>query len=171
MTAVDARAQTTPFPLSYWHFQALPLPQAKHSRQPRTPSLFSKQPANPPITVPRLRPRQLQHPLHQQRLVGTWLGRESLSAPRLIDYRACPSLGDAELRSKLDDRRSLPGRPYQFPSERCFSIWMSNAWSATSCFSRRFSSSKSFSLLASSHFIPPYWARQRSSVDSLTSRA
>jgi hypothetical protein len=48
---------------------------------------------------------------------------------------------------------------------------MSNAWSATSCFSRWFSSPKCFSLLASSHFIPPYWARQRSSVDSLTSRA
>jgi len=48
---------------------------------------------------------------------------------------------------------------------------MSRARPATYCFSRRLSSSKCLSLLASSHFIPPYWARQRLSVDSLISKA
>jgi len=77
-----------------------------------------------------------------------------LTAPWLINHRACPSLGDAELRLKLRNRCSLPGRAYQFPSENCFS------------------------LLASSHFIPPTItvsrrcrARHRSSVESLTHKA
>src|SRR5437870_10679898 len=47
---------------------------------------------------------------------------------------------------------------------------MSSAWSATSFFSRWFSISRFFRRLASSAFIPPYCARQRFHVASLTSR-
>ncbi len=43
--------------------------------------------------------------------------------------------------------------------------------SATKVFSRLFSSSSCFSLLASLNLIPPYWDRQRSNVDSLPSKA
>ena len=82
-------------------------------------------------------------------------GPESLTAARLVDRLARPSLGDVELLTKLDDRRALPGRAYQCPSARCFSIWKSMAWSATNCFNRRFSSWRALSRFASSDFIPP----------------
>jgi hypothetical protein len=103
-------------------FSPLSLPQTKHSRQLRTPSFFSKHQADAAISVPWLRPRQLQHPLYQRYLIRAGLGLKSLTATRLSHHRTSPSLGDAELRAKLDNRRSLPGRAYQFPSERCLSI-------------------------------------------------
>ena len=40
--SIGTRSQTTPFSLLYRHFQPLPLPQSKYSRQPSTPSFFSK---------------------------------------------------------------------------------------------------------------------------------
>ena len=47
---------------------------------------------------------------------------------------------------------------------------MSNAWSATIRFRRWFSFSSSFSRLASSAFMPPYWFFHRCHVDSVISR-
>jgi hypothetical protein len=47
---------------------------------------------------------------------------------------------------------------------------MSSSFSATSRLSRAFSTSSSFSLFASSDFMPPYWLLQRWKVYSLTPR-
>ena len=106
------------------------------------------------------------------------LSLKSLSTTRLINHLACPSLGDAELSLELRDCRSPSARAYQFPSERCLSLWMSKVWSATKVLNRLFSSPRCFSRFASSHFIPPPTtaprrcpARQRSGVDSLISKA
>ena len=53
------------------------------------------------------------------------------------------------------------------------SLWArtSSSLSATRRFNAPFSRSSSFKRLASSAFIPPYWARQRWKVTSDTSRA
>jgi len=164
--------------LFYRHFQLSPLPQSKYWRQPSTSSYFSKQPANSTISIPRPGSRQLRHPLHERCLIRTGLGLESLTATRLINHLARRLLGDAELSLEFCDCRSLPGRAYQFPSERCLSIWLSRDKSATKVLSRLFTSSRCFSRFASSHFIPPPTtvlqrcpARLRLSVVSLIAKA
>ena len=113
------------------------------------PTFGSQQPAYPAIAEPWAFANHLQHPFHQRRLVGARLLPITLTRTRLIQRLTRPSLGDGELTLQFADRRTLPGRAYQFPSLMCFSIWMSRAWSATNRFNRRFSSSSSFSRLAS----------------------
>ena len=85
----------------------------------------------------------------------------TLTATRLIQHPTRPSLGTREGFLKLHHCLTLPRRAQKFPSATYFSIGMSKAWSTTSCFSRRFSSSSFFSRTASSDFIPLYWLRQR----------
>jgi hypothetical protein len=122
VTTILARAKATPFSLFYRHFQPFPLPKTKDTRQSGTPSFLPKESTNSPIPEAWARPRQLKHPLHQRPFVLARLRLESLTATRLTNKFARPSLGDIELLSKHDDRRSLPGRAYQFPSARCLSI-------------------------------------------------
>ena len=57
-----------------------------------------------------------------------------------------------------------------FPGSAPSACRLSKAWSATIFFRRWFSSRSSFSSLASSAFMPPYWFRQRCQVDSVISR-
>src|SRR5690606_17461232 len=171
MAAVLAAPQSPLLPLLLRDFQPFPTPQAIHPRVARLPAFGPKQPADPAIAEPRTLLRQLQHPLGQSRLVVARLRLVALRAAWLIDHLARSALRD--LKGLLQILHGCPPsrRAYQFPSETCFSIWMSNAWSATICFRRLFSSSSSLSRLASSAFIPPYCFRQRRYVDSLSSRA
>jgi hypothetical protein len=122
MATILARSQTPLFSLFYRHFEPFSLPKTKDTRLPRPPSFPTKEPADTSIPKSRKRPRQLKHPLHQRAFILTRLPLESLTAPRLAENLARPSLGDAELPAKHDDRRSFPGRAYQFPSARCLSI-------------------------------------------------
>lgn len=111
-----------------------------HPTIARTPRLAAQQRGDPSITESRPLPRYLAHALGQRLLVITGLGFITLTASRLVDHLARPSLGDRELALQLADRRTLPGRAYQFPSATYLSILMSNACSATISFSFLFSS-------------------------------
>jgi hypothetical protein len=169
MTTVGAVAQTQFLSLFLRHFQPLPPPQPQDPRIARWKTFPTQQRGDPPIPKSRTATRKLQHPTHQSRFVAPRLRLVTLTRARLTDHLARPSLGNRELTPELLGRRTLPRRAYQFPSAMCFSIRLSSVSSATTSLSFLFSSSSFFSRIASSAYIPPYWRRQRSSVDSLTS--
>ncbi len=110
MASIGACAQTTPSPILLSHFQPLSLPESKNTRHSGPPSFEGEQPTDRPIAGPRSSTSQLKHPRYERCLVGSRLSFEWLTAVRLIDRLTGPSLGDVDLRTKLDDRRSLPGR-------------------------------------------------------------
>ena len=118
MEAVGTRSLATPYPPLLQHYRTLSLPESEHTGRPHSSSFEDEKPTDSSVVETRSRASQLKHPLHERRLVGSRLRLESLTAARLIDYFACPSLGDPERRLKLGHRRSLPGRAHQCPSER-----------------------------------------------------
>ena len=111
-----------------------------HPTIARTPRLATQQRGDPSIAESRPLPSYLAHPLGQRFLIVTRFRFVTLTAPRLVDHLARPSLGDHELDLQLADHRTLPGRAYQFPSATYFSILMSSACSATISLSFLFSS-------------------------------
>ena len=80
----------------------------------------------------------------------------TLARPRLAYRPARPTLGYAQLTLNVLDRRSTADRAQKFPWRASLRIALSSSASASSFFSRLFSSSICFSRLASSAFIPPY---------------
>src|SRR6185312_12701177 len=68
---------------------------------------------------------------------------------------ANPPLAALELLSQMAHRQSSRRGPHHFFESTSFNIALSSAWSATSFFSRRFSSSSCFSRRASLTSIPP----------------
>src|SRR5690606_7288399 len=81
--------------------------------------------------------------------------------PTEADHSAGAPLGNSECSEKIAHSLAPSGGLYHFFRTTALSIWMSRAWSATSCLSRRFSSSSCFNLLASLTSIPPNFAFQR----------
>src|SRR5690606_38263103 len=81
--------------------------------------------------------------------------------PTEADHSAGAPLGNSECSEKIAHSLAPSGGLYHFFRTTALSIWMSRAWSATSCLSRRFSSSSCFTLLASLTSMPPNFAFQR----------
>lgn len=171
IATVLARTQSTPFSPFLRHFQPLATPQPIHPRRARPPAFLTQQPTDLAITRPRTLLHQFTHPPTQRRFVVPGRRFVTLTAPRLIQNFAGPSLGNGKLGLQRFDRGPLPGRAHQFPALTCFSIRMSSCCSATISLRRLFSSSSCFSRFASSDFIPPYCFSHRWYVDSLTPSA
>ena len=171
MTGIRGDADCPWFPADSTHFQAFLPTQTMDTLRIHRPAIPSQHGRQSAISKPGSLSHDLTQPATERRLIRLRPRFIPLRTPRLIHDRARPSLGDLEPSLKFGHRRTLPRRAYQFPEATCFSIWLSSDRSATSCFSRRFSSSRSFSRFASSDFIPPYWFRQRWYVASLTSSA
>src|ERR1700679_3323101 len=84
----------------------------------------------------------------------------------LADDLTRTTLGDPEPRLEPLDSSAATVRGQKFPSASSLSIALSSSDSASSFFSRVFSTSSSLRRLASLAFMPPYWASQRCQVDS-----
>ena len=158
---VLAMAQTPSFSLFLWHFQPFLNPKPIDPFPIHTPARSSQQRPDPSIAVAGMLAHQGQHLGNQAFLL---LVRPTACTAGSIetDQRpARPTLGHAQLPLNVRDRRSTADRAQKFPWSASLRIALSSSASASSFFSRLFSSSRCFSRLASSAFIPPYWARQR----------
>ena len=101
-------------------------------------------------------PHKGQHLANQTFLLLVIQRFVTLARSRLAYRPARPTLGHAQLTLNVLDRRSTADRAQKFPWRASLSIALSSSASASSFFSRLFSSSICFSRLASSAFIPPY---------------
>ena len=100
------------------------------------------------------------HLFEQAPLIGTLPRAVTLSASRLAQHPAGPTLGHSpwpQTATHLFHGSSSTFEAYQFPREASLRISMSRACSATIFFSRAFSFWRAFSCLAISGCIPPYF--------------
>src|SRR5690606_3849389 len=120
---------------------------------------------------PRMGRRDLPQPGPQPFLTVGWRpGWLPLGRAGLPDQSAGPPLRCPEPLLQHHHGTAAPLGAHQFPRFSSLSMSMSSAWSATIFFNRAFSRSSSLSRLASSAFMPPYWATHRCQVASEISR-
>src|SRR3990172_13038396 len=167
--AVRATPQSSLLPLFLRHFQPFPAPQPIHPFDVHAKSFAPQQRPRSTVAIAWMAPNQLQHPLHQGPLAVAFLGHVSLRGPRLFDHLAGPALRHLPRRLRFFHRLLSARRAHHFPRNVSSRICLSRVRSATSFFSRPFSTCSSLSCLASLPFIPPYWFRQRWKVASTTS--
>src|SRR5262249_50091039 len=159
-------AQPPLFPLFPGHPQPLLAPQPPHPLAVDPPPLAAEQRPDAAVAEPRMPPHQLQHPPHQLLLGFLPPGLFPLAGARLPQDPAGSALGPPEGLLQVPHRlAALPGT-HHFFCTTSWSICLSRASSATSFFSRAFSTSSSLRRLASSAFRPPYCSRQRLKVAS-----
>src|SRR5918998_1084530 len=118
----------------------------------------------PAIAEPATLAGQGTQALTKPCMVARTLGLPLHHRTRDPDQPAGTTAGEPML--LLGDRHRLPPccRHHQFFASSPLSAWLSSRLSASSCFSRRFSSSSARSRLASETAIPPYLARHLEKV-------
>src|ERR1035437_7175651 len=148
--------------------QARPPPHALHRAQRTAQPLPGQDGMHPPVAIARVRVRQLQD--RSLQLHRAWRGRQRRVVPRRAP--------EPEVATSLPPRTPLRGhhtagrpaflrRAYHFFPFTSLSTWICSAWSATSRFSRTFSSRSPRSCCSSLKSIPPYWRFHRWKVAAL----
>src|SRR6516225_1144655 len=115
---------------------------------------------DPRTAKPRTLISQATHRLQQWPLIVGSTNLVTLRATRLPQHMAGPPLRHAlwpQTTTHCVDCLASPLGAHQFPLEASRKISMSNAWLATSFFSRAFSVCRAFSSLAVSGAMPPYF--------------
>ena len=156
MTSVFTAASATPLLRSSTNFQPFETPKTIHSLHVHHEFFATKQTTDTPITKSRMLTNQLQHSLHQRRLIVANNGFTTMNRTMLTNRSARVTFGNVELLLHMFDGLAFPGDRQKFPSAISFSIALSSSASARSFLSRAFSTSSSFRRFASSAFIPPY---------------
>src|SRR5581483_546097 len=88
-------------------------------------------------------------------------GHVATARASVAEHRAGPSLTHPVSAAQEADRLAVRRRLHHFFETTALSAWLSKVKSATSCLSRRFSSSRAFSFFASLTSMPPNFAFQR----------
>ena len=97
------------------HFQPFPPPQPLHALVIHEPALPTQQPCNPPIAIPAIHRRQLDHPIHQPRFIRRHGARVPVRRPRVADHATGPPLRDRPLAADARHRLPASGRAQKFP--------------------------------------------------------
>src|SRR3990172_8220785 len=153
--AVRATPQSSLLPLFLRHFQPFPAPQPIHPFDVHAKSFAPQQRPRSTVAIAWMAPNPLQHPLHQGPLAVAFLGHVSLRGPRLFDHLAGPALRHLPRRLRFLHRLLAARRAHHFPRNVSSRICLSRVRSATSFFSRPFSTCSSLIFFASFSFLPP----------------
>src|SRR6516225_3441372 len=133
--------------------------QTAHPLSTHQPALAPQQHMDAPIAIAYPGLGDLPDPLHQNGLTGPF---GTVVIGRSVHRQSLVGTPDADLPNHLNrvDHLSFPGRPHIFRRITSCSISLSSDRSATSFFSRWFSSSSCFSRFISDGSSPPYFLRQ-----------
>ena len=148
----------SPVPLrgSPGHVQALLPPDPLHALVVHLPPAPSQATRSHPMSstgplsadLPKLTPKPV--------LLGVIVRLVALGAPGLAHHLAGPALAHLQLLLEMTHGLSFARRAYHFPSANSFNAWLSSDRSATSRFSRAFSSFKALCSRTVSTSAPPY---------------
>ena len=143
------------------HVSPLP-PDSLHPLAVHQPALLAQQRPDPPIPVPGLRTPQFPHAPAELLLRCQDRPRwPALGRPVLTQRPTRPAFRDPEPLAQAANGVPAAGRAHEFPRAASRSMALSRVRSATTRFSRPFSSFSRRSSLASSAFSPPYCVCQR----------
>src|SRR5215208_391964 len=110
---------------------------------------------HPPVAIPRILPRELDHPFGQSAVPFRLAAHVALARSVLADHPARPTLGDPQSPPNVLDGSPPPSRAQKFPPLTSFRMSMSSSFSARSFLRRAFSFSSSLRRFASVVLIAP----------------